>query len=193
MNARRDIEDALLLLRARNGDADAFADFVIRWQDRLRGHAERLTGQRAAADDVLQETWIAVLKGLWRLSDLGAYRAWIYRILSRKAADWVRRNQRQRRLDRHAAREAVVTSGGEQRSDRIESLDDAVKRLSPPLRDVVLLHYVEGFSVEEVAGVLRIPRGTVKSRLHNARKQLRALIEEQNHAEAERRSAGEGP
>jgi RNA polymerase sigma factor (sigma-70 family) len=186
MDAERDIEDALLLIRARSGDADAFTDFVLRWQDRLRAHAERLTGHPAAADDVLQETWIAVLKGLGRLSDVEAFRAWIYRILSRKATDWIRSRQRRRRLDRRVAAEAARSSGDEERSDRIESLDDAVKRLSPPLRHVVLLHYVEEFSVEEVADVLGIPGGTVKSRLHNARKQLRALIEEESNAETER-------
>ena len=62
MDAERDIEDALLLIRAQNGDADAFTHFVLRWQDRLRVHAERLTGHPAAADDVLQETWIAALR-----------------------------------------------------------------------------------------------------------------------------------
>ena len=186
MDAERDIQDALLLIRARNGDADAFTDFVLRWQGRLRTHAERLTGHPAAADDVLQETWIAVLKGLGRLSDVEAYRAWLFRILSRKATDWIRRRQRRRRLGRRFAAEAVVSSDAEERSDRIESLDDAVKRLSPPLRHVVLLHYVEEFSVEAVADILGIPRGTVKSRLHNARKQLRTLIEEESNAETER-------
>ena len=183
MNAGRDIDDALLLLRARDGDAQAFTDFVLRWQDRLRAHARRLTGHQAAADDVLQETWVAVLKGLGRLSDVEAYRTWIYRILSRKAADWVRGRQKRRRLDRRVARDAIVFSDQAGRSERIESLDDAVKCLSPPLRSAVLLHYVEEFSVEEVARILTIPRGTVKSRLHNARRQLRALIEEQDHAE----------
>lgn len=186
MDAERDIEDALLLTRARGGDADAFTDFVLRWQDRLRSHAERLTGHPAAADDVLQETWIAALKGLGRLSDVEAFRAWIYRILSRKATDWIRSRQRRRRLGRRFAAEPVASSADGERSDRIESLDHAIKRLSPPLRHVVLLHYVEEFSVEEVADVLGIPRGTVKSRLHNARKQLRALIEEQSNAETER-------
>ena len=123
---------------------------------------------------------------LGRLSEVEAFRAWIYRILSRKATDWIRSRQRRRRLGRCFAAEAAVLSGDEERSDRIESLDHAVKRLSPPLRHVVLLHYVEEFSVEEVAHILGIPRGTVKSRLHNARKQLRALIEEQSDAEAER-------
>ena len=186
MDAERDIEDALLLVRARNGDADAFTEFVLRWQDRLRGHAERLTGNSSSANDVLQETWIAVLKGLGRLSDVDAFRAWIYRILSRKATDWIRRRQRRRRLGRRFAAEAARSSDDEERSDRIESLDDAVKRLSPPLRHVVLLHYVEEFSVEAVAGILGIPRGTVKSRLHNARRQLRALFEENGNAETER-------
>ena len=186
MDGEKDIEDALLLIRARNGDADAFTQFVLRWQERLRAHAERLTGHPTAADDVLQETWIAVLKGLGGLSDVEAFRAWIYRIVSRKAADWIRRRQRRRRLGRRFAAEAAPSFADEEPSDRIESLDDAVKRLSPPLRHAVLLHYVEEFTVEEVADVLRIPVGTVKSRLHNARKQLRALIEEQSHAETER-------
>lgn len=186
MDTERDIEDAILLIRARNGDAEAFADFVLRWQDRLRVHAERLTGHPAAADDVLQETWIAVLKGLGRLSDVEAFRAWIYRILSRKATDWIRSRQRRRRLSKRFAAEPAVLAGDEERSDWIDSLDHAIKRLSPPLRHVVLLHYVEEFSVEEVAEILRIPRGTVKSRLHNARKQLRALIEEEDDAETER-------
>ena len=185
MDAERDIEDALLLVRARNGDADAFADFVLRWHGRLRTHAERLTGHSAAADDVLQETWIAVLKGLDRLADVEAFRAWLFRIVSRKAADWIRRCQRQRRLQKRFAAETLATSDDEGQSHRIESLDDALKRLSTPLRHAILLHYVEGFRVEQVGDILGIPCGTVKSRLHNARRQLRALIEDENNAETE--------
>ncbi|MFC1597259.1 RNA polymerase sigma factor, partial [Planctomycetota bacterium] len=98
----------------------------------------------------------------------------------------IRSRQRRRRLGKRFAAEAAVSSGDEERSDRIDSLDHAVKRLSPPLRHVVLLHYVEEFSIEEVADILGIPRGTVKSRLHNARKQLRALIEEESNAQTER-------
>lgn len=185
MDAGRDIEDALLLVRARNGDADAFAEFVRRWHGRLRTHAERLTGHSAAADDVLQETWIAVLKSLGGLEDVEAFRAWLFRILSRKAADWIRRRQRERRLHERFAAETLVSSRDENRTDRIDSLDDALQRLSTPLRHAVLLHYVEEFSVEQIADILGIPCGTVKSRLHNARRQLRALIEEENNAKTE--------
>jgi RNA polymerase sigma-70 factor (ECF subfamily) len=187
MNAGQEIEDALLLLRAQNGDADAFTRFILRWQDRLRAHALRLSQNEAGADDIVQETWMAVLKGLGRLSDVEAYRAWMYRILSRKAADWIRSRQRRRLPGRSLAAEAAPSPGEpEQRVDRIESLEDAIGQLSAPLRDVVLLHYVEEFSVEDIAGILVIPGGTVKSRLHNARKQLRVLIEEQENVKAKR-------
>jgi RNA polymerase sigma-70 factor (ECF subfamily) len=185
MNPGQEIEDALLLLRSQHGDADAFTRFVLRWQDRLRAHALRLVQNHAAADDIVQETWMAVLKGLGRLSDVEAYRAWMYRILSRKAADWIRSCQRRRLPGRRFAADGVPSYGEVERVDRIECLEDAIGRLSAPLRQVVLLHYVEEFSVEEIAGVLGIPRGTVKSRLHNARKQLRALMEEQDNAKAE--------
>jgi RNA polymerase sigma-70 factor (ECF subfamily) len=184
MNTLRHTEDALLLLRAREGDPDAFTEFVVRWQEQLRSLAWFLTEDQAGADDILQETWIAVLKGLRQLSDVEAYKAWIYRILSHKAADWVRRRQRQRKLRWKSAAERQRLSTQDDRPERIESLEEAVQLLSPPLRHVVLLHYIEEFAVEEVAGILGIPQGTVKSRLHNARKQLRALIEEQDNVEA---------
>jgi RNA polymerase sigma-70 factor (ECF subfamily) len=183
MNPSQEIDDVLLLLRAREGDADAFTRFVLRWQDRLRAHALRLTDDQVGADDVLQETWIAVLKGLRRLSDLESYRTWIYRILGHKAADWVRSRQRQRRLRWRYAE--AHSSADKVESQHVQTLDEVFKLLTAPLRHVVLLHYIEEFTIEDIAEILGIPRGTVKSRLHYARKRLRALIEEQNIVRAE--------
>ena len=179
MSRHERITDGLLLLRCQQGDGEAFAELVRRWQARLFRHACRMTGRREAAADVVQESWLAVLRGLPRLADVDAFPKWVYTIVTNKSADWVRKQQRQRRLteawsekQQEEARAASDTKG------RPSSLADALEPLSTRERGLVTLYYVEGFSTEEIADILAIPRGTVKSRLHAARAKIRAQMED---------------
>jgi len=170
--------DAVLVLRCQEGDARAFGELVDRWQPRLLRHAVRLVGEREAAD-VAQDTWMAAVGQLPRLDDPDAFGPWLFRILTRKSADWIRRRQRQRRLwDRLLQRQTAGPPANV--SGPCESLSDALACLPREQAEAVALYYLEEFSVPEVAGILGVPPGTVKSRLHYARLRLRELLKEQD-------------
>jgi RNA polymerase sigma-70 factor (ECF subfamily) len=170
-----EIYDELLVLRARDGDEEAFAELVSRWNGRLMGHAFRLTGRADAACDAVQETWLAIVRGLDRLDDPARFPGFAHRILTRRCADWTRRMGRQRRLLAEW-RGAASGDGGVETTSDLERVREALARIPIPRRVVLTLHYLHELSVAEIAGILRVPAGTVKSRLHDAREQLRSAL-----------------
>lgn len=179
MSPQERINDELLVLRCQEGDSAAFDLLVGRWQERLWRHAWRLTGDEDAAWDVLQEAWIGISRGLGRLDDAAAFPAWAYRIVSHKCRDWIRREQRRRRTVEDYSDQ--VQQAGQQASGAHEqsaNLKKALARLPGRDRAILCLRYEEGFDTAEIADVLHIPAGTVKSRLHYARRRLRKYLEE---------------
>ena len=178
MNPHERLNDELLVLRSQEGDLSAFESLVERWQQRLWRHAWRLTGNEDAAYDVLQESWLAITRGLHRLHDAAAFHGWAYGIVSHKCRDWIRRESRWRGVkatleerlladDRNAAAE----------QQRAESLREAVGCLPGPDRAILALRYEEEFTTAEIADILAIPEGTVKSRLYHARRRLREIMQ----------------
>lgn len=177
MNGTDSVRDDLLVLQCQQGDVAEFGRLVERWQQPLMNYAYRLTGDWEAARDVVQETWVVVIRGLVGLRDVTRFRAWLFRIASHKCQEhWRRNSSRQRfveRLQEQAdAAEAVTPPNGE-RAD----IEAAFRRLKPESRTVLALMYLEDFSVGEIAEVLSVPEGTVKSRLFHARQQMKQLME----------------
>jgi RNA polymerase sigma-70 factor (ECF subfamily) len=177
MDGTDSLQDDLLVLRCQQGDVAAFDRLVRRWQQPLLNYACRLTGDGAAAQDAVQETWLVVICGLVTLKDVTRFRAWLFRIASHKCQDYWRRNRCSRRftnvLQKQSDAAVVAVPPGAVRTD----IDAAFRRLAPESRDVLALMYLEDFSVGEIADVLSLPVGTVKSRLFHARQQLRRLME----------------
>jgi RNA polymerase sigma-70 factor (ECF subfamily) len=176
------ILDEVLVLRARAGRPDAFELLAARWQERLWRHAFRLTGREDAAWDVLQESWVAIWRGLVRLRDPGAFRRWAFTIVTRAATDRLR----------HAPPEAAdpdalaaaTARAAERGADEADGRDAAVglvraalAGLSREHRTLLSLHHLEGFAIWELAEILGVPAGTVKSRLHAARGALKGHLE----------------
>jgi RNA polymerase sigma-70 factor (ECF subfamily) len=177
VRTRGDVVDDLLVLASQAGDASAFERLVARWHPRLLRHARRLTGDADAASDVAQDTWIAVVRGLPRLRDPARFGAWALRIAGRRAADWVGRRV-QARTRMALASEVPNAAGADAAADdRISRLRTAFRTLAAPDRLLVMLYYVDGYSVAETAVILGVPAGTVKSRLFHARERLRAELE----------------
>ncbi len=176
-----DIQDELLVLQCQEGDGDALKMLIQRWQPRLGGLACRLTGEREAARDIVQEAWLAIVRGLSRLDDPARFRSWAYRIVRNKCADWTRR-----RVVRRAAakdlQEAAATVGdrvstGSDATCDVARLREALSELPPDQRAILSLHYLDGMPVAEIARVLDVPKGTVKSRLYHARNRLKQTLE----------------
>lgn len=183
MSAATAIEDQLLVLSCQDGNAEAVTVLVRRWQPRLWRHARVLTGRDDAAWDVIQEAWLAIVDGLHRLLDASQFRAWAYRIVTHKSTDWVRRQQRGRKLlqdvaDQQPPEEQTASRGPEavaEQSEQATALRQALRKLGVEQQAVLTLFYLEELSLAEIAVALAIPPGTVKSRLFHARQELKEV------------------
>lgn len=167
---------ALLVLRAQGGERDAVELLAKLWHAPLKDFAQRQTGQLDAADDVMQEAWLGILRGLPGLEDPERFPAWAYRIVRVACAGWVRARAKQRAREAPAERaedRAQPVAPGETSGD----VRAALRRMPEDRRAILELKYVDGFRVDEIAEVLGIPAGTVKSRLFEARQQLKELLE----------------
>lgn len=170
-------DDSELIRRIAHGDDSAFRLLVDREARYLFGIAHSLAGNAADAEDLVQETFAAVLPGRFRGES--SVRTWLVQILVRRAA-MLHRSRRGRRrhesLDVGAMEERGTeiaarpdTAGAEARLD----LPTMLQSLSAEQRAVIVLREIEGLSYAEMAAVLGVPRGTVESRLHRAREELR--------------------
>lgn len=166
---RCDIEDQLLVMDAQDGDAGAMEKLVIRWQRRLWHHAFRLTDDAQAAWDITQQSWLGIIKGLRKLHDPANFKAWAYGITTNKSIDWIRKTK----AVRHISIEEIQDHHHKGKKD--SGVKELLEKLDIRKRAVLSLYYIEQLSISEISLVLRIPKGTVKSRLHNARKELKEL------------------
>lgn len=186
---REDVADELLVLAVQDGNRRALSALVRRWNRRLLSHALSLTRQPSEASDAVQEAWLAIVRGLGKLHDPAMFKPWAYRIVTNKCADLARRESRRRRVDRQATdfREPD-DAGGDRKSENISdeqsaALRQAIDALPAGHRALLSMFYVGGMSVQQVAAALNLPAGTVKSRLHHLRHELRSAIEAQTTGE----------
>ena len=174
-----DIQDELLVLQCQEGDEDALGTLIARWHPRFGRLAWRLTAEREAARDVVQDAWLAIVRGLARLDDPARFRAWAYRIVRNKCTDWTRRRVVQRNTAKDL-RDAPVFSDRPNATDSRGELDrmrKALAKLPHEHRAILSLHYLDGMGMAEIARVFEVPKGTVKSRLYHARNRLKQAME----------------
>lgn len=171
-----DTYDQWLVLRFQDGDKRALSQLVERWQPRLFRQAMRMVERPSEAEEVVQTAWVSIVCGLGGLRDPACYRRWAYRILTNKAADWIRSRQRDRILTRPLEEEPSDATDGEHMG-QIDLLRSMLRQLPEEQRMILNLYYLEEMSVSEVAHVLSLPSGTVKSRLFHARNRLKEKLE----------------
>lgn len=178
MRTPDDIQDELLVMRCQDGDRQALGDLVRRWQPRLVQYAGRLVNGPDAAADVVQEAWLAIVRGLARLDDPARFRPWAYRIVTHKCADWTRRRQRSRATEASLVSDPVApTPPQADASDEVEMIRKALRQLPNQQKAILALFYLDGMSVRLIAEILSLPEGTVKSRLFHARGHLKEVLE----------------
>lgn len=177
MDGSDSVQDDLLVLQCQQGDVAAFDRLARRWQQPLLNYAYRLTGDLAAAQDVVQETWMVVIRSLVTLRDVTRFRWWLFRVASHKCQDHWRRSQSRAQFSERLQQQSEPLPAAGPPSATRTDIDAAFCRLPPESRMVLALMYLEDFSVGEIAEVLSLPEGTVKSRLFHARRQLRQLME----------------
>ena len=166
-----------LVLRAQSGDHEATEELLRGIQSSLFSYISRLAG-RANAEDVLQEVLLQIFRKLKGLHDPELFRPWAYRISNRAAFSYLKRERRWfDQSDDEVVMEDLPTPAKEHVSELFQGVPELLDEISPGSRAVLLLHYVHDLTIEEVAAILKISSGTVKSRLAYGLSCLRKTIE----------------
>lgn len=183
--------DLAIVERVRRGDVDAYGVLVERYQDRIFSVVFNYVPNRDDAADIVQDSFVKAYTKLRTFDSESAFYTWLYRIAINAAIDFLRK-KKSRNVD--SLDEEKYTEVGFEpvsrdasadperaalRSEQAVILRRALDALSDKLKAVAILHDVEGLSQEEVAQVLGIPVGTVKSRVSRARAELRYLLRSQ--------------
>jgi RNA polymerase sigma factor (sigma-70 family) len=173
------LADEWLVVRCQLGERDAFDELVARWQLPLWRYARQLTGHDAASDDATQDVWLRVLRGIARLREGAKLRPWLFGIAHRVLMDRLRAQYRMPLVSDDAADlEAIpIDESALQLEADLAALSDGLARLPAPACEVLTLFYLQQLSLDEVSQVLAVPVGTVKSRLHRARRLLRLQLD----------------
>ena len=161
--------DEILVMDCQRGSVKALEILVCRWQKRLWRYAYRLVGDTEAAWDITQESWLGIIKGLRKLHDPANFRSWAYRITTNKSIDWLKKSKSIKQVGIDEIKDQQY------KEKKDTGLKELLEKLDVRKKAVLSLYYFEQLSVPEISVALKIPNGTVKSRLHNARKELKEL------------------
>jgi RNA polymerase sigma-70 factor (ECF subfamily) len=158
-------DELRLVLLAQTDDRAAVEALFLRVQKNLLHYISGLVG-REAAEDVLQDVFVKIWRNLRWLHRPELFRAWAYRIASRAAFEFLKRERRwSERIDAAMCIEDLPAADGVAHPELLAGLDSLLDKLSPASRAVLLLHYRHDLPLDDVAGVLDISLGTAKSRL----------------------------
>ncbi|MEO8000724.1 MAG: sigma-70 family RNA polymerase sigma factor [Arenimonas sp.] len=169
--------DELLALRCQLGERAAFDELIQHWAPPLRRYVLRMTGDGDAADDLMQEIWIAVIQGMARLREASKLRSWLFGIAHRVLTDRLRARYASPidfDSDPPDGLSEDLHKEHEQERDEARKMVESGLALMPlPEREVLTLFYLQELSLMEISSVILVPVGTVKSRLFRARNLLR--------------------
>ena len=161
-----------IIWRARRGEVGAIGMLYQQHAARVFGTVRRLAGEDAQAEDWAQETWIRAIRGLRGYRGEASFTSWLHRIAVNVALGGIRAEQRRNGKETELEPHAPHAGTGLLKLQ----LEQALDRLPPGMRRVLVLHDVEGYTHQEIAGMLGIAPGTSKSQLFKARTKMRLLL-----------------
>ncbi len=182
------LSDEQLLAAFIAGDRQAFAALVERYQRDLYHFLARFLGNSASAEDVFQESFIQIFQSARQFEPGRTFRPWLFTIAANKARDHLRSRARKQAMPLHAAIDPHSADGNEymdlmrsvessptahlEQEELQHRVQSAIQRLPEHLREVIVLAYFNQIPYKQIAEVLNVPLGTVKSRLHTAVEQF---------------------
>ena len=186
----RDLDWAIVQ-RVQNGEVSAFNQLVQKYRQPLFSPIYNMTGNREDASDIAQEVFIKAFQSIRRFRGQASFYTWLYRIAVNSSITFIKRAKKQRFINYETIDETLVsteileyftaktkTEKGALLKELQEKLNEALQKLSPKHRIVVILHEVEGMNHKEIADITKTSEGTVRSRLHYAKKMLQAFLQE---------------
>ena len=171
--------DAELVARTRAGDADAFGALVSRYYDACWRFAYHMLGERADADDVVQESFLRAYLAIGRYDERDQFRGWLFRILTNQCRNAITsRSRRTRRFvqDEAAIESAAAPALGLQLGVEDAALARALAQLDPLQREALLLKYAEGLEYTEMSRMTGVGESALKMRVKRGSERLRALL-----------------
>ncbi len=168
----------LMVITAQQGNSKAFGVLYRHYLSPLVGFAHKLSGDSEIANDAVQDAWVKAAKNIRQLNDPRTFKSWIYRLVRWKTLDLLRsankRNQRLEVFDETSIADNQPSEKSEQNVANYDlSVVDFIDSLPKVEKEMIHLFYIEDFRVAEIAAILNIPTGTVKSRLNRARNILK--------------------
>jgi RNA polymerase sigma factor (sigma-70 family) len=169
--------DELLAIRCQMGEAAGFDDLIARWHGPLWTYVRRLVGDDDAAREVVQDVWVRVIRGIAGLRDGSKLRAWLFGIARRTLMDRLREQYAKPADPDIDVNDIPASTWTSESHADLQALEYSLARLPIVEREVLTLFYLEELSLSEVAEALKVPIGTIKSRLFRARQMLRQDME----------------
>lgn len=166
-----------LALCCQAGDPEAFADLIAVMERPLLYYATSLTGNQDSALDVLQDVWLKVVRGIRSLKDPGSLKPWLYAITHGVAVDRIRHDYRRDKTEQAQLDDAFNIEEPSFDEEDATAIRDALSRLGVKHREVLVLHFLKDLSILEIANVVGCSEGTVKSRIHYAKRQMKQILE----------------
>ena len=169
-----------IIARARRGDAHAFEQLVTAYRNQVFRLALRMCGNEADADEVAQEAFLSAWKGLPNFRGESRFSTWLYQLTTHAAIDLMRREKRQAAAEDideiTAADDGPSPQQQVERTETQREIRSALMQLPEEYRQVLLLRFMQELSYEEIGRALKLPVGTVKSRLNRAKAQLKDIL-----------------
>jgi len=174
--------DSWLVLNYQSGHKKSMAILVKRWHGKFCKQAYFYTRDIDVAKDIAQESWQVIINKIYRLEDTNKFGSWALSIVNRKAIDWLRKKKRTvSKLKNYYESEAGISESSKQNIDEVKKLKEAIVSLPEGQQIVLKLFYTESYSILEICEILKLSKGTVKSRLFYAREKLKTIIKNRNH------------
>lgn len=184
-------KDWAIVQRVQNGDVRAFDQLVKKYRESLFAVIYNMTGNREDASDITQEVFIKSFRSINRFRGHAAFYTWIYRIAVNTALTFLKKSKKQRFLNYETINEELVsqdilasltaknkTEKGIILSELQEKLNAGLQKLSPKHRLVLILHDIEGMDHKSIGAITKTSIGTVRSRLHYAKRELQGYLKD---------------
>ena len=171
------IDDRIYVIQAQLGDDDAFMKLVDHYNGRLLYYIRRLLEDADRSDDVLQEVWLTVYKKINTVRDASAFSVWLYRTARNRAIRVLRDESRYVFVERHDESALIDDDRESWLFDDINKLHGVLTTLSPEQKEAIVLRFFEEMSYQEISDIVGCSIGTVRSRIHYAKQELRKKME----------------